>query len=279
MNGSLRTYLKYGIPPLAVALLVALVLVPRCSNAQSLQVNYGGTVSIWNKHTDCVQHTSSSFVEVEGEVPYVFIELRGEFQWWGACDSKIPSSPLNAESGMANTRKRQVNVGFQYKNFQVGGTYRRRQDQVTWRHAGRERHRYFPSTWRVGKQACSGGSAPNHPEGDPQCPSLGYEDGLRPYIGYEGRGVDVALMGPIYTWKTLTLPWPHWIARSVIEYRKWRFSGYAQVGGPDENAGWVRATRVVYGPLRIGAEAGRAATFGWRKRGADYIAISLVITN
>lgn len=273
---SLRKSLKYGIPVLAALILLWMTL-PSCSSGQSLDTKYGATITVWNQHTECFQNTAKASLEVEGRASVFFTEVYTDFKWWGNCDSKVASSPLNAESGMAYTRLHGANAGFRVEGVQIGATLRRRADHFVWRH--KDRHNHFPGSWRIGKQACNGGTAPSWPDGGPQCASLGYREHLRPYLGYEAHGVDVSVIGPGWTWKTLTLPWPDWMIRGSYEFRGWRVSAYGQAGGTDEQAGWIRVSRVLSGPLRLGVKGGRAATPGWRENGADYLGISLVVTN
>jgi len=274
---NLRSSLKYGIPIAALLILIWIGL-PSCGAAQGIDhTKYGATITVWHQHTACFQNTAKASLEVEGEWGPSFAEAYSDFQWWGNCDSKIASSPLNAESAMAYTRYHGINVGVENSGVQIGATLRRRADHFVWRH--KDRHNHFPASWQVGVQAANGEGAPNWPDDRPQKPSIGYREHVRPYLGYEGHGFDVNFMGIGWTWKSLTLPWPDWILRGEYEYREWLFYVYGQAGGPDETAGYLRVSRVVKGPLRLGIEGGRAPTPGWAKHGADYIGVSVVIQN
>jgi len=179
---------------------------------------------------------------------------------------------------MAYTRRHGLNVGPRYKNFQLGGSLRRRSDQFVWRHA--ERHRHFPKSWQVGRQAASGESAPDWPEDRPQKPSIGYWDGVRLFLGYEGRVLNVELLGPNWTWKQLTLPWPDYIIRAWFAFKRWTVTGYAQHGGPAEDAGWIQISRALWGsPVQILVRGGRAATPGWKRRRADFLSVGVEVEN
>jgi len=272
---TLRKVFRYVIPTLGVLVLLwLLVSLLSCTQAQTLDTEWEAEVALWNQHTSCIQHTVTAGGEVEGRFGPAFAEIFAGWRWWGACDAKIPSSPLNAESGLAYTRRHGVNLGLSWRGLQLGATLRRRADQFVWRHA--DRHDHFPASWQVGRHGCRGEATPSRPAGE-GCPSIGYWDGIRVYLGYEGHGASVEVIGPPWTWKTLTLPWPRWRATASYEFGRWHVSGQGRLGGPAHAAGHLSLSRRIAPRLWIGAKVGRAAAPGWLAVGADYISMTVRI--
>lgn len=289
---TLRKILRYGVIIFA-SLFMSFFVLSTCASGQSLEIDYGMDVSVWSAQQSCYQHTMDAGFEAEGQASIFFGEAFASFKWWGSCDSKIPSSFMNAESTRAITRKHGANAGIEYRGVQLGATIRRRADQIVWRHA--ENHRGFPRDNSV-TGAIERCNAPDEieltylmrsghstrtvttmVERDMPCPGIGYWDGVRPYLGFERAGLDVSLVGPNWTWKDLTLPHPDWIAELSFERGVWSASAYGQAGGLDENAGYVQLSRVVIEPLRLGIRGGRAATPGWKNYGADFLAVVLTL--
>jgi hypothetical protein len=218
-------------------------------------------------------------MEAEGQLTGTWgpalVRARLQVKRWGACDSKVQSALLNAESGRVYSRRQSVLVagrlGGALRGLVLGAQWDRRSAHHVWRHRGREnRHPWFPGTWRVGRRGCEGGSVPHHPP-ESACPSLGYWGGARPYLGFDSGGVTASVRGPLLRWKGLTLPWPSVIGAASYEWGRWTVGVWAQGGGPQDWAAIARLRRRLPEGLFVEASFGRRPLPEWRRRDADVL--------
>jgi hypothetical protein len=256
-----------------VAVLVLLWGAYSVAVAQTLTGEARGSVAVWAEHARCTQHAMTGEAQGTARLGVLFAEGFLSVKWWGACDAKIPSSPLNAEAGKVIERRHGVNIGVQWHGFQIGATVRRDAVHHIWRH--KDRHAHFPGNWRIGRKGCNGEATPSHPAGK-GCPSIGYYDGVGPFLGYDAHGVDVTITGPQYRWKTLTLPWPNWTLRAEVALEEWQFRVYGQAGGPAYPALSGQIARKLGLRLWLGVRGGRIDAPGWR-RPFDRVAVVLLL--
>jgi len=248
---------------IAVGVLILSLLAVNIANSQTFGVETD--MKLWASPDRCYQNSMS--VGVEAKVPlYKILYTEGfmRAKWWGACDAKVPASPLNAEAGKVIERKHGVNLGIQIPSgFQFGTTLRRRAVHHIWRH--KDRHNHFPGSWQIGRQGCTGGDAPSWPDDKPQCPSIGYWDGLRGFIGFENDRWDVIAMSPQYSWKSsLTLPYPDYILDAEYNRDKWGGELHLQGGEIVEFTYDVELKRRVFKELWISSGYGYINAPGWK---------------
>lgn len=262
-------------PWLAVAvLLVWGILAVRCAVGQTVTSDVGAMVEVWTGPEDKWQNRMQVRGQVLGKWGPLRLRVWMSGVWWGASDAKIAGSLLNAEAGRVLERRHGASVYGQWGGLQVGATVHRRAVHHIWRH--KSRHRYFPGSWQIGRRGCNGASTPSYPPGQ-GCPSIGYWDGVRPQVGYEGHGWDVRLRGPLVRWKTLTLPWPRWMGTASYETGAWTVTAEGRVGGP---AGWSAdfgVRRELIGPVEIGLRAGQVALPVWTENTIRRISTTITL--
>jgi len=242
-----------------LVILVLLGLFVHDCTAQTLTFDSKVGIEVWAAPDRCYQNQLSAEARAESSWGPVHGDLFMSATWWGACDAKVPGSLLNAEAGKVLERSHGADLYATYRGIEAGGTVRRRAVHHIWRHRTRNTNG-FPSTNNAAwaQQQCAEG------EGGKRCPFLGYWDGVRPLVGYEGYGIDARLIGPNWTWKDgLTLPWPDWIARASYESGPWTVSGRMQWGGLREWSGDLGVRRTIVEPFSLGVRAGSVPVPGW----------------
>lgn len=224
--------------------------------AQSLDVSGAGEISLWPHSDRCYQHSMGAAAEIEVEWGYLFAEgfLRG--QWWGACDTKLEGSIFSAEAGRALERSHGGNAGIELWEVQAGVTVHRQAVHHFWRHGNRTGHFPEDNNARAAQQRCRAGDL---------CPSIGYHQGVRGYLGYEDNGLNISVTTPPYQWKDLTLPWPDWMLDASFEWNAWRIRLAGQTGGLRESTLDMGLFRHLVQGIWVGARAGRIPAPGWRE--------------
>ncbi len=230
----------------------------------SLHSDINLELALWPESDRCYQNMMRVDPEATARINRFFVEGFVDFKWWGACDSKIPGLPLNAEAGKVIERKHGLNAGIiVLDGLEVGVTVRRRAVHHIWRHKVRKRHSYFPSDWKVGRRGCNGEKVGDHPKGK-GCPSLGYYDGAGGYLNYDNGGFDVELTTPQYRWKDLTLPWPSWTLNAEYRRENWAVRLLGETGGKRKTTYDIEVERRLFTKyFWVGASYGRLPAPGW----------------
>lgn len=239
-------------------MLLGALLGGMCSKArgQSIEVSGAGEISFWPHSDRCYQHSMEAEAEVDAQWSVVFAEAFLRARWWGACDTKLPGSIFSAEAGRALERSHGGNVGIEVWDVQIGVTVRRDAVHHFWRNGNRTGRFPRDNSARAAQHRCRTRG---------RCPSIGYHQGVRGYLGYEDNGLDIWLTTPPYQWKDLTLPWPNWMLNASFEWNVWRLRLSGQAGGLTEPTLDASLYRHVVKGIWVGAHAGRIPAPGWRK--------------
>lgn len=266
---TVRQGTKYAVILIAVALAVAFYFA-LTAEGQSIKGDGHMSLHAWAEHDRCYQHSIEAGGRVVGRIGPAAAEAYLELKWWGACDSKIESSFLNAEAGRVIQRRHGVILGA-YPNDQlfVGVGLIRRAVHHFWRNMKEIRLAGFPwsDNAEVAKIIC---------ESNRKCPTMGYHEGVRPVVRYDTEAVSVRVIGPHWTWKNITLPWYRWMIGVEYHVGRWSAGVESELGGvSDDVFNWTLRRRI-NGSISIGAEYGTVNTPGWDKP-LDRLAVSVQV--
>jgi len=227
----------------------------------------------WASDAHSYQHTMSARGDVAARLGSLVARGKLGLKRWGASDAVIKHALLNAETAKVYSRRQGASFGVRIDGVEVGVEYDRRSVHHVWRNKKDEpRHDHFPGSWKIGRT----GNAPSWDQ-DPIYASLGYWDGLRPYLRIEREGLTATLRGPLWAWKDLTLPWPAVRVKVEQRWRSWRFGFKAQGFRHRAVTGTAWVGRHITGPLRARASAGWAHPPQWRDVRLDRVAFGFVI--
>jgi len=268
---------RWGVPLLIAALITWLMV--DCAQGQSvdqmmLKAEGEGGVMAWASDSHSYQHAMHARADLMAEWGPVVARAKLGLKRWGASDAILRHAMLNAETGKVYSRRQGASIGVRWRSIEVGAEYDRRSVHHVWRHKGRKpRHDHFSGSWDIGRS----GDAPDWNQ-DPIYPSLGYWDGIRPYVRVEHGRFRLVLRGPLYHWKSLTLPWPALRARAWYEWGRWR--AVINVQGLRHRAptGTVRVERNVTGSLWLRGSAGWAHPPQWRDEKLRRLAFGLILS-
>jgi hypothetical protein len=266
--------LKYGVSAGVAVLLLAfaLFLTEQCRGQvlDSAGVAGEARMGLWAESQRSYQHAFQVTLDARVGKGPVFAEGFFTGRWWGASDTKIPSSPLNAEAGKALERRHGVRLGMsssgKASSVEVGATVRRRAVHHIWRN--KDRHNHFPGSWQIGQRGCRGQATPSHPAGQ-GCPSIGYEDGAGVFARVQGQSpsgsVIIFLECRPFRWKTLTLP--HHDVRLEARARRggWDLRGELLLGGVKDPAYDLSLRRRLTSHVWVAAAYGLLSAPGWRE--------------
>jgi hypothetical protein len=263
---------RWGVRLLIITL-IAWVMVD-CARAQAaLEAHGTGGVMAWASDTHGYQHTMSARGDLTARWGPVVARAKLGLKRWGASDAILRHAMLNAETAKVYSRRQGVSLGLRWDGVELGVEYDRRSVHHVWRHKGREpRHDHFPGSWRDGRS----GAAPDW-DRSPLYPSLGYWDGLRPYVRVERQGLTLVWRGLLYHWKSLTLPWPAIRMRADYKWKRWRFGFVAQGLRHRALTGTLRVERHVTGPLWLRGGAGWVHPPQWQDERLRRLAFGLII--
>jgi len=263
---------RWGVS-IAVAALLAWLMVD-CAEGQSFEAEGEGGVMAWASNSHSYQHAMHARSDLTATWGPVVARAKLGLKRWGTSDAIIEHALLNAETGKVYSRRQGASIGVRWRSAEVGAEYDRRSVHHVWRHKGREpRHDHFPGSWRVGRS----GHAPSY-ETDPIFPSLGYWDGIRPYVRVDHRGFRLVLRGPLVRWKSLTLPWPAVRLAAGYEWGHWRVGVDAQGLRHRALTGTLRIERRVTGPLWLRGSAGWVHPPQWQDERLRRLAFGLILT-
>lgn len=253
---TVRKGTRWGVVLLAVVLVVAFVM--ECT-ALGQSVTGEGSVGLvaWAQHDRCYQHAIEADSRLRAHIGRVSAEAYLDVKWWGACDSKVASSFLNAEAGRVIQRSHGVILGSRVsEHFFLGGGVIRSAVQHFWRNEATIRKDGFPSSGsaRTAKARCEAGRS---------CPSIGYYEGLRVVGRYNKGSIRVSIMSPHYTWKNLTLPWPGWIFDVSYHTGPWVLAIHSEVGGIADPVVQGSLEWNIFSAVVVGARYGTTNTPGW----------------
>lgn len=292
MRGSLRDVYSYGVPVAAALLLLcAGLFFAQSCQGQSLHASGHARISAWHAPSHCYQHRMDAGGQVRAEWGPVFVRGHLRMRRWGNCNSIIESAMLNAESARAYSRWQGGLAGLMIGPVELGVQYDRRSVQHVWYDEPGWRHDYFPhdGDWRAARERCRKEENAEKVIGraDGTCPGISYWDGLRPHLAYDRGAFRIAVKGPLYHWKNLTLPWPAVRAKARYRASPWTVRAKAQGGRHRAWRGTLRLTRALTGlpdgipgdldipRLHLGVAVGRAALPEHRDRVADRVALTL----
>lgn len=234
---------------------------------QRLDARIEGGLDLWAQSDRCYQHTWQT--EVEAEMNWGRLNVTGHVtrRIWGACDAKIPSSPINAEADKVNEMIHGAYGTLRLVDgLRAGVQVHRRKAHHIWRNkrSKENRHNHFPGSWQIGRETANGGSAPNWPEGGPQRPSIGYWDAFGPRLAYRADAGHLAVTYLPFRWKSLTLPYSEWLLRG--EYRPnedWMIRVEANRDVLERIHGRLRVERRVIRSLWMGVEVAKRNSPDW----------------
>ena len=264
---------RWGVS-LLVAALLAWLLVEAAQGQPRFEVEGRGSVMAWAADRHSYQHAMSARADASASWKPVVARAKLGLTRWGTDDAIIEHALLNAETAKVYSRRQGVSLGVRWRGVEVGAEYDRRSVHHVWRNKKSEpRHDHFPSNWRIGRS----GEAPDWNR-SPLYPSLGYWDGVRPYVRVERGGLRVVVRGPLTPWKdALTLPWPAVRAEGSYRWKKWCFGLEAQGLRHRKPTGTIRIARVLTDPIRVRGSAGWAHPPQWRDVRLWRVAFGLVI--
>ena len=268
---------RWGVPLLIAALLAWLVV--DCAQGQSvgqltLKAEGEGGVMAWASDSHSYQHTMSARGDFVAEWGPVVARAKLGLKRWGASDAILRHAMLNAETAKVYSRRQGVSLGLRWDSVEIGVEYDRRSVHHVWRRKKDEpRHDHFPGSWRVGRS----GDAPDW-DRSPLYPSLGYWDGLRPYVRVERHGFTVVWRGLLYHWKSLTLPWPAIRLAAGYRWDDWRVGVDVQGFRHRVPTGTLRVERHITGPLWLRGSAGWTHPPQWRDQRLRRLAFGLILT-
>jgi len=272
---------RWGVS-IAVAALLAWLMVDCARGQVADQLTLGargeGGVMAWASDSHGYQHTmrgrADAAVTWEPAGPlHVAARAKLSLRRWGTSDAIIKHALLNAETARVYSRRQGVSVGVRWRVIEIGAEYDRRSVHHVWRNKDSEpRHDHFPRSWQVGRS----GDAPNWDQ-TPIFPSLGYWDGIRPYVRVEHGRFRLVLRGPLYHWKNLTLPWPHLRVAVGYGWGPWRAGINVQGLRHRAPTGTVRVERRVTGPLWLRGSAGWAHPPQWKDKRLRRLAFGLIL--
>jgi hypothetical protein len=263
---------RWGVRLLIVAL-IAWVMVD-CARGQYIKAEGEGGVMAWASDSHSYQHAMHARAKLTATWEPVVARAKLALKRWGASDAILRHAMLNAETGKVYSRRQGASIGIRWRFVEVGAEYDRRSVHHVWRHKGRKpRHDHFPGSWDIGRS----GNAPSW-DRNPIYPSLGYWDGIRPYVRVEHGRFRLVLRGPLYHWKTLTLPWPGLRARAGYEWSNWRAAIDVQGLRHRALTGRLEIERHVTGPLWVRGSAGWVHPPQWQDERLRRLAFGLIIT-
>ena len=272
---------RWGVS-IALALLLAWLMVDFV-RGQSLenvtfQAKGTGSVTAWASDSHSYQHAMRARADLTaswGPTKHVELVARAKLGLvrWGASDAVLAHALLNAETGKVYSRRQGVALGIRWRAIEMGGEYDRRSVHHVWRHRSRKpRHPYYPGSWQVGRS----GHAPSY-DTDPIFPSLGYWDGVRPYLRISHDRARLVLRGPLLRWKSLTLPWPAFRARVAYRWDDWRVGIDVQGLRHRDVTGTMRVERHVVGALWLRGSGGSAHPPQWQDVKLWRVAFGLIL--
>lgn len=272
---SIRNWIVSG---LLVVVALALSTCALRASAQTVTTSVQGGAEVWPHADRAYQNRLSAAGTVTARMGALRIEAWMRAIAWGASDAKRLGSVLSAEALRVIERRHGLAFYVQKKGLQLGPAIHRRAVHHIWRHKAQEgRHDHFPGSWQIGRRGCNGKATPSHPAGE-ACPSIGYWDGVRTMVGYEGHGFDVRVLGPLWTWKeSLTLPWPSLIWKTSYESGPWTLRADGRAFGHVEWALDVEVRRELIGPVELGIAAGQVASPIWTEDNLQRITTTIII--
>lgn len=278
---SAKKFIKYAVYIGVIAVLLgvgysACNTVKSQSIQDSLYSDINLEASLWAEDDRCYQNILRADTNVRLRWNALYVGGFMDLKWWGACDAKIPGSPLNAEAAKVVERKHGLNAGIDVgiiygalDGLILGGTVRRRAVHHVWRN--KNRHPWFPGGWKRGIRGCEGKAIKNYPAGE-GCPSIGYYDGVGGYVQYKNYNLDVVITTPQYRWKIdnyekgfgLTLPFPAWTMDAEYRHDNWAVHVVGETGGERQTTYDIELERRLFTErFWVGASYGRLPVPGW----------------